>query len=329
MWGHQVCSSLSGKTSTRRSDPNCRCSRNYCSEAWGPLQFQEKHSRSEKAILGALGAFQGILGAALGIQKVTLGMRNSILGMASHDLSNTKARILRATPGAIPGIDGNPHERFSFAPLFSERFLRIGTVPARKNYRRTPYYVIIFVIFTRIPPEDFHSNVTATSLSPSLQENMLRTLLCKVIVCNQNFQRDLGAIGPYEFQGKLAWTNPLVPCCLQIKSVWTNGPESLSKVFPRLALVHGWVFPAVQEPNWNRKPERSAPLSQEPEAETEPQKPLYNNRNWNPNCASLLHLPAVKDRESRLSLDELCKLTTGAARTVPRPNSNRTKPHCG
>ena len=51
--------------------------RTLLSEAWGPPQFQEKHSLGEKAILGALGEFRGILGAALGI-------RNSILGMASH-----------------------------------------------------------------------------------------------------------------------------------------------------------------------------------------------------------------------------------------------------
>ena len=73
-------------------------------------------------------------GAALGIRNSILGIRNSILGMASHDLSNTKTTILGATPGAIPGIDGNPHERFSFAPLFSERFSRIGVVPARKIF---------------------------------------------------------------------------------------------------------------------------------------------------------------------------------------------------
>ena len=42
--------------------------------------------------------------------------------MASHDLSNTKTAILGATPGAIPRIDENPHERFTFAPSFSERF---------------------------------------------------------------------------------------------------------------------------------------------------------------------------------------------------------------
>ena len=45
------------------------------SEASGPPQFQEKRSRSEKAILGALGEFRGILEAALGIQKLILGIR--------------------------------------------------------------------------------------------------------------------------------------------------------------------------------------------------------------------------------------------------------------
>ena len=50
------------------------------------------------------------------------GMQNSILGMASHDLSNTKTTLVGATPGAILGIDGYPHERFSFATAFWERF---------------------------------------------------------------------------------------------------------------------------------------------------------------------------------------------------------------
>ena len=106
------------------------------SEGWGPPQFQEKRSRSENAILGALGEFRGILGAALRIRNSILGIRNSILGMASHDLSNTKATILGATPGAIPGIDGSPNERFSFAPSFSERFFKIEVVPARITQRR-------------------------------------------------------------------------------------------------------------------------------------------------------------------------------------------------
>ena len=97
-------------------------SRLNISEAWGPPQFQEKRSRSERAILGALGEFRGILGAALGIGNPILGIRNSILGMASHDLSNTKTTILGVTPGALPGSGGNPNERFSFAPPFSELF---------------------------------------------------------------------------------------------------------------------------------------------------------------------------------------------------------------
>ena len=74
------------------------------------------HSRSSRRIR--------ILGAALGIQKPILGMRSSILGMASHDLSNTETTILGATPRAILGIDGHPHEGFSFAPASSERFFK-------------------------------------------------------------------------------------------------------------------------------------------------------------------------------------------------------------
>ena len=103
------------------------------SEAWGPPQFQEKHSRCEKAILGALGEFRGILGAALGIGNSILGIRNSILGMASHDLINTKPTILGATLGAIPGIAANPPERFSFALHSRSVFSRIGVVPAHQN----------------------------------------------------------------------------------------------------------------------------------------------------------------------------------------------------
>ena len=76
--------------------------------------FRKNALGVKKAILGALGEFRGILGAALGIGNSILGIRNSILGMASHDLINTKPRILGATLGAIPGIAANPPERFSF-----------------------------------------------------------------------------------------------------------------------------------------------------------------------------------------------------------------------
>ena len=38
--------------------------------------------------------------------------------------------ILRVTPGANSGIDGNAHDGFAFAPDFSEHFFsRIGVVP--------------------------------------------------------------------------------------------------------------------------------------------------------------------------------------------------------
>ena len=105
-------------------------------EAWGAPQFQEKRSRREKAILGALGELRGILGAALGIGNSILGIRNSILGMASHDLINTKPTILGATLGAIPGIAANPPERFSFAPAFSERFFKNWGGPRAPETKR-------------------------------------------------------------------------------------------------------------------------------------------------------------------------------------------------
>ena len=74
------------------------------SEAQGPPQFQEKRSRSDKAILGALGAFRGILGAALGVQNIVLGMRNPILGMASHVLLRPFSRnILWNFSSKLPG----------------------------------------------------------------------------------------------------------------------------------------------------------------------------------------------------------------------------------
>ena len=50
----------------------------------GTTPISRKRSRSEKAILGALGEFRGIFGEALGAQKPILGMRNPILGMASQ-----------------------------------------------------------------------------------------------------------------------------------------------------------------------------------------------------------------------------------------------------
>ena len=104
----------------------------HYSEAWGPPQFQEKGSRSEKAILGALGEFRGILRAALGIRNSILGIRNSTLGMASHDLSSTKATILGATPGAIPGIE--PAWNIFICPCILGAFFReLGWSPRART----------------------------------------------------------------------------------------------------------------------------------------------------------------------------------------------------
>ena len=77
---------------------------------------QKKPSASQKIAPGGIfqpgGSFLARLmpWAALGIRNSILRIRNSILGMASHDLSNTKTTILGATPGAILGIGGHPHE---------------------------------------------------------------------------------------------------------------------------------------------------------------------------------------------------------------------------
>ena len=53
-----------------------------------------------------------------------LRMQKLILGMASHHLCNAKPTILGATPGAIPGIDGNANMTliFFFAHAFSGFF---------------------------------------------------------------------------------------------------------------------------------------------------------------------------------------------------------------
>ena len=116
----------------------------FCTPPYHGPNFRKKRSRSEKAILGALGEFRGILGAALRIGNSILGIRNSILGMASHDLINTKPTILGATLGAIPGIAANPPERFSFAPAFSERFFKNWGGPRAPDIRLSWKFYVIF-----------------------------------------------------------------------------------------------------------------------------------------------------------------------------------------
>ena len=90
------------------------------SEAWGLLQFQEKHSRSEKAIFGALGKFRGknrsnSRNSTFHSRNTKFHSRNGIPRLEQYENHIS----CRATPGAIPGIDGNPHQRISFLPQHS------------------------------------------------------------------------------------------------------------------------------------------------------------------------------------------------------------------
>ena len=70
-----------------------------------------------------------------------------------------------------------------------------------------------------------------------LVENVSKIIM---YLADHNLQRDLGAIGPYEFQVKPVWSNLLAPC-LQRKSVWTNGPERSSQVVPETG-IGPWMF---------------------------------------------------------------------------------------
>ena len=116
------------------------------SGARGPPQFQEKRSRSEKAILGALGEFRAILGATLGVQKIMLGMRNPVLGMASRDLCNAKTTVLGATPKRFPELMGT-HMKDFHLPMHSRRFFsNIGVVPRLLKHA--------IADFQRVPNED-------------------------------------------------------------------------------------------------------------------------------------------------------------------------------
>ena len=55
--------------------------------------------------------------------------------------------------------------------------------------------------------------------------------------CRPELPERLGAIGPYELQGKSVWANPLVPC-FQGYSVCTNGTESLSYLSPETRVLN-------------------------------------------------------------------------------------------
>ena len=142
------------------------------SQAWEPPEFKEKCSRGE---------FQGILGAALGVRKTISRNEPSILGMASHDLSNAKTTILRATLGAVPGNGANPIERFSCffknwgGPRAPERrALHVQILETR--------YENIFAYLTKVLTQMYHSAVlifkhpTENNQPSNLYENHMLSL---------------------------------------------------------------------------------------------------------------------------------------------------------
>ena len=88
----------------------------------------------------------------------------------------------------------------------------------------------------------------------------------------QNFQRDLGAIGPYEFQGKVTWTNP-IGALFKGKSVRTNGPESVkitlqTGIGPWMALSRFW-------PHWCLFTKRGSMWDMKPEPSKAKKNPQY------------------------------------------------------
>ena len=115
---------------TSERNPIFRCPPLRCPSLGPPDQKPGDHPNFRKNALGVKRPFSelwersGHSRSNSGVQKIILGMRNPILGMASHDLCNAKTTILGETPGAIPGIDGNQNDRFSFAHAFSESFFK-------------------------------------------------------------------------------------------------------------------------------------------------------------------------------------------------------------
>ena len=84
-----------------------------------------------------------------------------------------------------------------------------------------------------------HFPSTKTHLKATLTE---KSTLWTDAGVDQNFQRDLRAIGPCEFQGNSYL--PMAPALFSGKN--SHGPMALKvrqKLPPTLVLVHGWLFP--------------------------------------------------------------------------------------
>ena len=160
-------------------------------------------------------------------------------------------------------------------------------------------------------------------------------LPCKVNVCKKNLQKILKvkwSSNKWGFEGCLASCPGNRPksafFCLYRPS--PEGPNSTGKsqkteekalllrIYPRICLnphLFNPHFRVAQEPNWNRKPEPSEPLSQEPNAEPEPPEPFSRNRNRNRNRPFL----------EKCTETHKIPLFRGTAGTENRNRSNRPK----
>ena len=111
------------------------------SEAWGPLKFQEKklaeqkekkgHSRSCRRVPGY--SRSSSRNSKFHSRNTKFHSRNAIPRLEQYEFQNHHSR----SNSAIPGTDGVPHERFSFAPAFLEPFCQeLGGPRAPEEKRR-------------------------------------------------------------------------------------------------------------------------------------------------------------------------------------------------
>ena len=122
-------------------------------EGLSATQNPGNHPKFRKNALGVERPFSE-LSESSGVflaEKAILGIRHHILEMATHNLSNTKATILGATPGAIPQIDRNPQERFSSAPAFSERVFKNWCGSPAPDKRLLTFLSLLIVSFEGFP----------------------------------------------------------------------------------------------------------------------------------------------------------------------------------
>ena len=94
------------------------------------LSEREGHSRSSRRVPGY--SRSNSRNSETDSRNAKFHSRNGILRLEQKE----KTTILGATSGAIRGVGGNPRERFSFGPAFSERFFMNWGGPRASDYCR-------------------------------------------------------------------------------------------------------------------------------------------------------------------------------------------------